>query len=77
MLEQLSAELIKSVTEIMADFTKLIQVLTVNHREQMKEQARPNQKQLNEQETGHKEQIDEQARHSRDKRRNMWNKWLF
>ena len=50
----------------MADITKLIQVLTVNHKEQMKEKARRHQEQMKEQDRCHKEQIDEQARQSRE-----------
>ena len=46
----------------MADIMKLIQVLTVNHKEQMEEQAKRHQEQMNEQDRCHKEQMDEQAR---------------
>ena len=53
--EQLSTEFEKSVTVIMAEMTKLIQVPTENHKEQMEEQARR-----------HQEQMDEQARQSRE-----------
>ena len=46
----------------MADITKSIQVLTVNHKEQIEEQARHHQEQMKEQTRHHKEQMDEQAR---------------
>ena len=52
----------------MADITKLIQVLTVNHQEQMEEQARCHQEQMKEQDRRHKKQMDEQVtcRQSKD-----------
>ena len=50
----------------MANITKLIQVLTVNHKEQMEEQARRHQEQMNEQDRRHREQMNEQARQSRE-----------
>ena len=50
----------------MADITKLIQVLTVNHKEQMEEQDRHHQEQMNEQDRHHREQMAEQARQSRE-----------
>ena len=53
MTEQSSTEFEKSVAVIMAKITKLIQVLTVNHKEQMEEQAR----QLREQVKKHAEQM--------------------
>ena len=45
----------------MADITKLNQLLTVNHKDQMEEQARC-QEQMNELDRHHREQMDEQAR---------------
>ena len=50
----------------MADITKLIQVLTMNHKEQMEEQARCHQEQMNEQDRRHREQMNQQARQSRE-----------
>ena len=53
---------------IKVEITKLIQVLTVNNKEQMEEQAIRR----------HKEKMDEQAiGNLGNKRRNMRNKWLF
>ena len=46
-------------------YTKLIQVLIVNHKEQMEEQDRRHQEQMNEQDRRHREQMAEQARQSR------------
>ena len=43
----------------MADIAKLIQVPTVQHKEQMDEQAKHHQEQINEQARRHKEQMDE------------------
>ena len=40
MIERLSAEFENTVTVIMADITKLIQVLTLQHKELMDEQAK-------------------------------------
>ena len=52
----------------MADNTKLIQVLTVNHKEQMEEEDRRHQEQMIEQDTcrRHRQQMAEQARQSRE-----------
>ena len=57
---------LESVTVIMAEIAKLIQVLTVNHKEQMEQQARCHQEQINKQDRHHKENMDEQARQSRE-----------
>ena len=57
---------LKSVTVIMAEITKLIQVLTVNHKEQMEEQA-----------GCHKEQRIRKLGNIGSKRRNMQYKWQF
>ena len=50
----------------MTDITKLIQVLTVNHKEQMEEQDRHHQEQMNEQDRHHREQMAGQTRQSRE-----------
>ena len=65
-IEQSSAEFEKSVTVIMDDTTKLIQVLTVSHKEQMEEHAGHHQEQMKEQDRRHREQMDEKARQSRE-----------
>ena len=53
----------------MGDITKLLEVLTLNHKEQMEELARRHQEQMIEQDRRHKEQMDEQARQSREQDR--------
>ena len=61
MTEQSSAEFEKSITVIMAEITKLIQVLTVNYKEQMEEQARRDKEQMNGQARQSREQEEQHA----------------